>query len=158
MLYFKLYEVNLATNTLTGKTIRVPNGLVINNSVFNHSSSNQLMQATLDIPVFIGGDVNGVLSSAMEILKDLLAQHYRKLPLTALQVWRRYHQQFAHLVPEEPVYHFQLKTENQLIQVSILFYCLTYDQLSIRNQFWHQFFLQAKTNPVLAQALTKVTT
>ncbi len=152
-LYFKIYEVDIESNCLTGRTIRIPNGLVINNSVANYSSSNQLLQVSLSIPVVLGGNLMVVQEAIQLVLHEVLLAHYRKLPLPETLIWKRYHKNLAHLVAEEPIIRWQPQLDKKTVNVVIYFYCLSMDQVYIKNVFWQKLLLRSHEDDVLKQAL-----
>ncbi len=152
-LYFKIYEVDMESNCLTGRTIRIPNGLVINNSVANYSSSNLLLQASLTVPVVLGGDLMAVQEVIGEVLHGVLLERYRKLPLPEAMIWKRYHKNLAHLVSEDPIIRWQPQLDKKTVNVVIYFYCLSMDQVQIKNLFWQKLLLRSHENEILKHAL-----
>ena len=153
LLYFKIYEVDPESNYLTGRTVRIPNGLVINNSVINYSASNQLSQTSIAVPLAFGADLTALQEVIQSVLQAVLLEHYRKLPLPETLIWRRYHKELSHLIAEEPLIRWQPQLDKKLVNVVVHFYCLAMDQLRIKNAFWRQLLLRAQTDENLKKAL-----
>jgi len=76
-LYFSLYEVSeLCFGQLTGRIIRLPNGLITTNPLVNFSDTAHLIEQSfsLDVSLFVVNDE--VVSSFREGVNDIISSHY----------------------------------------------------------------------------------
>ncbi|WP_367607413.1 mechanosensitive ion channel domain-containing protein [Legionella sp. W05-934-2] len=81
VLYFKLLDSNgQHPNRCTGKIIKVPNGLVINNVIKRFSIEQHIIEQYIQCLIPINQDITQIKSEVETIVDDIMDSYLRKLP------------------------------------------------------------------------------
>lgn len=140
LLYFKMYEINsLDKCQITGKTIKVPNGLAITSPVLTFSPETHVANYGFSFFLKWTADLDQVLTVSRDIIKALFEKTYGGLQ--ALDVKKN--RALASLIDLPAKVSANLSKDNpKLIRVTVEYYCRAKDSRLIEEQFLQQ--LQAK--------------
>lgn len=77
ILYITLYEVSEPSSNITGRIIRVPNGLVSNNALINFSQTSHLLEQRFTISVSAENDFVALEQKIKTVVETELSEYYR---------------------------------------------------------------------------------
>lgn len=76
ILYFTLYEVSELGGGVTGRLIRVPNGLITSNPIINYSQTSQLLEQCFTLSVSKNNDFDYLKTFAKTVIDAALTELY----------------------------------------------------------------------------------
>jgi small-conductance mechanosensitive channel len=153
VLYFSLLEVDKeAHNVITGRMIRIPNGLVINNPVVNFSPAHLLEQhfsAIFDKST----DMEAAKAHVKTAVETALQSFYKDKKEYTSHFLQKRSKKIASLIDLNPV--IAMKPRYGIpsgIEVCVRYYCYASDQEAVDHAIWRCLFSQlaADTNIKLA--------
>ncbi len=142
VLYFTLAEVSALTpDRITGRMIRVPNGLISNNALINFSQVSHLLQQSVQMKIKIDEHISIELR-LQEIQKEvdkILQKYYQNKPqycVDYIQKKNKTLQNFISLATNISVTAYS--KDNDILEITINFYCFSKDANELKNQIYIQ--------------------
>lgn len=141
VLYFTLLEIEKGSNNIiTGRVIRIPNGLVINNAVINFSPAHLLEQ---HFTVLFDRKTDLTLAKSMlqEIVDTTLRDFYREKREYTKTFLERRSRTVASMIHLQSVVTTKVKYDVPAgTLLTARYYCYANDQESIEEQMWEKLF------------------
>ncbi len=139
-MYFKVYETKrLDQHHATGRTLRIPNGLLINNPILTITPETSLMQYQLTYALAFDGDVAGALTKTQGVIDEIIqnyAQSHPNYNPTALAAKNKI---FAKMIDLTPSVTVKISAEKEkFLTILTEFYCYPADFDEIEKAFWAQ--------------------
>jgi len=136
-LHFKLYETTaLGRNQATGKTIKIPNGLIITNPITIFSDSSHLVLRKISYAVTIDQKLIDIVNTARNTIASLLDEKYKDNPAFSIKVIAKKNKALANMIDMEPVVEIQpFSDKEKLITIQTSFYCYPDDARLLEQQF-----------------------
>jgi len=146
-LYFSLYETrSSASVNATGRTIRIPNSLVITTPLVNYSSSSNLIQYQLDVIVTAESNLEKAEVLVSSTLNAILKKHYHNNSAYNLDAIKRNNRWLAEMMSLEVSTSASPRQEKPFgILIRASYYCFPKDQPVIERAFWSAFFKKLKS-------------
>jgi small-conductance mechanosensitive channel len=151
VLYFTLNETS--QNSLSrpsGRTFRIPNGLVITNPVVNYSQNLNILEASFSLIITHDSDLNLAHTLLLDTVKLVLNQYFKNR--------NEYHSnyiikrnQFAQTLLESDVSVMinLIYDEPASVELKACFYAYSKDHCEIRNQITQNILEALKTKPTI---------
>lgn len=137
-MYFKLYEtVAIDQKKATGRTIKIPNSLVMTAPLVNFSPESNLcfyqfmVNCRPDAP--LADQVKLVLDAIVGIIENIYQDHpgYKKMYVKA------HNRELSHLIDLQPSATLATHAEKENpLRITVHFYCFSKDYAEISQQFW----------------------
>lgn len=141
-LYFRLYEADeLSISYSSGKSIKIPNGLVITTPVTSYSIDNNLCRYTISASIELNKNLESSAAALKEIIQEILDQQYkddRHYSIAYVRAHSRILSQHINLEPSVKKLITDTQTNGVCIKTS--FYCFPKDYKDIENAYWSQLF------------------
>lgn len=138
LMYFKLYETtDLELAQATGKTIKIPNSLVITQPIKTFSTENclQLCSQTLFLPT--GKAPKEFQEEALTTIKSLLSARYDNTTAYTKASLKRKNRALAQLIDLTPTVQFNLSSDNkEPPALMIQFYCYPGDIKQLKQELY----------------------
>lgn len=143
LMYFKLYETtDLELGQATGKTIKIPNSLVITQPVKTFSAENCLLLCSQKL--FLPTDKNpqAFQQQAQETIQSLLGERYKNTTAYTKGSLRRKNRALAQLIDLVPTTQLSFSSDNkEQPEITIQFYCYPSDVKQLKQALY--FALQS---------------
>lgn len=129
LMYFKLYETtDLELSQATGKTIKVPNALIITQPIKTFSSENCLLLRSQKFFLPKGREANEFRQHVLDKTQALLEEHYGKMTAYTNGSLRKKNRSLSQLISLKPTAEFNLMPEKQeQPELTVQFYCYPND-------------------------------
>lgn len=138
-LHFKLYETTgLDQPQATGKTIIIPNGLVIQTSVITFTPESNLKLYQLKFTANAKEDSNAIQSIAQKTINVVMNTHYEKNSDFKASAIKKRNKRLSQLIQLQPQVIKQVGLQKDT-KFTVEYYAYPKDYHSIDNQFWLQF-------------------
>ena len=137
-MYFKLYEtVSIDQKQATGRTIRIPNSLVMTSPLVNFSPDSNLCLYQFMVNCKPDKSLAGQLKLALETIIAIIDSTYKDHPCYKKKYVKAHNRELSHLINLQPsaTLATHSEKENQL-RITIQFYCFSEDYPQISQQFW----------------------
>lgn len=152
-MYFKLYEVkSLESHVATGRTLRIPNGLIIANPVVICTPEMNLLQYQLKIPLLIKNYHEEMVAQVEEIARKVISEHHaRQVNKPKLQAFEsnKMLSTWIHLEPKIKVLISAEKVDEMMILID--YYAYPNDASIIQQTFWKTLLAQKILTPPCEQ-------
>ena len=137
-MYFKIYEtVSIEQKQATGRTIKIPNNLIITAPILNLSPESNLCLYKLSLNENANTPLKEQLKKAEEVITHILNATYRENPCYRLDYLRSHNRELASLMDLQPVIYLLPSAEKTNdLKIIIQFYCFSRDYYHIAQQFW----------------------
>lgn len=137
-LYFTLTEVSSSIiGDVTGRVIRIPNGLVTNNAIINMSQTSHLLEQYITIIFSPTSPVDKTIDLVQKTIDKILHERYKDKKEYSVVYLRKRNKQLAD--------HISLATKISIhpkhdkpsgTELKIRFYCFSLDAEEIQQQIW----------------------
>lgn len=143
LLYITLYEVSERNNGyVTGRIIRIPNGLLSNHTLINMSQSSHLLEQKLEILLHYDSDLELALFTIKGIIDEVIAHFYKNKSEYSSEYFKRKHgNRLASLV--ELKSHISINQHidgTSGIGLTCYYYCFSSDNYLVTQAIWIQLF------------------
>lgn len=148
MLGFKLLETKeLGDGIATGKTIKVPNGLIITNPIFIFPSEKTLMLQKIEWQVDMINDGLKVAYNVENAIKRIIHEKYATDPSYSIKAVKKNNKMLSTLIDLDPHVDIRLIPDKQdKMMLVISFYCYPKDRALIEKDL-----VMLKLTPLAAQ-------
>lgn len=138
-LHFKLYETTgLDQPQATGKTIIIPNGIVIQTPVITFTPENNLKFYQLNFNASAKEQSNQIQSIAQQIIDEVINTHYQKNLDFKASTLKKRNKNLSNLIKLQPNVIMEIGLQKDT-KFTVHYYAYAKDHQSINNQFWLQF-------------------
>lgn len=136
MMYFRIYEtVSIDQKQATGRTIKIPNSLVITAPVVNFSPDSNLYLYRILIKA--NEDIESHLNAVEKIITTILNENYADNPCYQNTYLKSHNRDLSSLVDLKPLIYLVPPVEHDdVLQIAAQFYCFPRDYHSILRVFW----------------------
>ncbi len=146
ILYFSIYEVSDESQQhITGRVIRIPNGLVANNALINFSQTSNLLEQKLKIIISLESDVEQSIQTLTSVVDDVLAAFYHEKRQFSMDYLRRKHKGLAARITLSTSVNLQLTYDKSAgIELTASYYCFSGDSNQIQQKIWQKILQASK--------------
>lgn len=147
ILYFGLSEVREhSNNTVTGKVIKIPNGLLITNPIVNYSTVTRPIKQRLSIIVTKESNSDATRELLKQLIDTIIAEYYKDNRQFDSKRFKKDSPNLARAMELGTVVTMQPKqTVPTGLEVTANYYCFARDQETIEQEIWHQLLAILKT-------------
>jgi len=151
MLYFTLAEVSSGvSHEVTGRVIRVPNGLVANNALINFSQTAHLLEQVFDIIIARDSDHEFAMRFLEDIINSQIKPCYKDRKEYSLEFLRKQHKEVADRMSLDVKVTLQPVLDKSLeIHLLAKYYCFSSDAEKLQQAIWKKFLSAAKDEPAI---------
>jgi len=137
-MYFKIYEtLSVEQVQATGRTIKIPNSLVITAPIINFSPKSNLCLYKL----LLNGEEGTLLKEQLKVAEDaittILDETYAENPRYRCAYLKSHNRELSSLMDLQPVIYLMPPTDKSNdLKIVVQFYCFSRDYYHIAQQFW----------------------
>ncbi|MES2204142.1 MAG: mechanosensitive ion channel domain-containing protein [Pseudomonadota bacterium] len=137
-MYFTIYETMSVEQTqATGRTIKVPNNLIITAPLINFSPRSNLCLYKILLNEKANTPLTEQLKFAEETIANILNDTYAENPCYRLAYLKSHNRELASLMDLHPAVYLVPPTDKTNdLKISVQFYCFSRDYYHIAQQFW----------------------
>lgn len=137
-MYFTIYEtVSVEQVQATGRTIKIPNNLIITAPLINFSPRRNLSLYKILLSAKEGVSLTEQLKSAEETIVKILDDTYLENPCYRLAYVKSHNRHLASLIDLQPTVYLSPPTDKcNDLKINVQFYCFSADYYHIAQQFW----------------------
>lgn len=150
LMYFKLFETtDLELGQATGKTIKIPNSLVITQPIKTFSAENCLLLCSQKFSLPADKQPDEFRQLALEAIQSLLDEHYGSTTAYSKTSLKRKKRSLAQLIDLRPTAKFKPSGDNkEQPELIIEFYCFPDDIKQFKEDLY--FALQSSKKSVMS--------
>jgi small-conductance mechanosensitive channel len=152
VLYFSLAEVSDGVHgDITGRIIRVPNGLVSNNALINFSQTSHLLEQKFSVIITQDSDVESSIQFVEHLVNEVIARVYSgKKEYSREYLGRRNKNLLAKMNLHAKV-SITLKVDKPSgVELTARYHCFSQDAESIQQAIWINFLKLVKKQDAFA--------
>lgn len=148
VLYFEITEVDAKYNTvLTGKIIKIPNGLLTNNPLINYSQTSHLLEQHIQIIITLESDIEQSEMLFKNIIDTALVNFYSNKKEYSLEYIKKRNKHLIHNIHLGTVLTIKPhQTHPAGIEITARYYCFSSDHEKIEQIIWHELFKKLRLN------------
>ncbi len=137
-MYFTIYEtLSLEQMQATGRTIKVPNNLVITAPLINFSPKSNLCLYKILLSESKGALLENQLKLVEKTITHILDETYLENPCYRLAYLKSHNRELASLMDLQPVVYLVPPVDkSDDLKIAVQFYCFSRDYYHIAQQFW----------------------
>lgn len=137
-MYFTIYEtMSVEQVQATGRTIKVPNNLIITAPLINFSPRSNLCLYKILLNEKKETPLKAQLKTVEEIITQILDDTYAENPCYRLAYLKSHNRELASLMDLQPAVYLVPPTDKSNdLKISVQFYCFSRDYYHIAQQFW----------------------
>jgi hypothetical protein len=138
LLYFTLFEVSDSlSGQITGRMIRIPNGLICNTPLINYSQTQQLLERHFSLSISVNNDIELVIERLFHITKNTLTTFYQDRPEYTNFFLSKQNKTLSHRVSLDPDISINSNAHDKnTFEVVTRYYCFLQDFESIQKTIW----------------------
>jgi small-conductance mechanosensitive channel len=135
---FRLYEtVSIDKKYATGRTIKIPNSLIITSPVVNFSPDSNLSLHKFFIQCKDERTLAGQLKQVLETIVTIIHHTYKDNPCYKKAYVKSHNRELSHLIDLEPKVFLEQWVDKEVhLRIVVQFYCFSQDHEQIAQQFW----------------------
>ena len=147
MLYVMLDEVSDSSGNISGRVIRIPNGLISNNPIINFSQTTHLFEQCITLLFSSNNDFIALKEKIKAVVDDVLAEIYQESCEFSIDLDKRSKQSPDRMRLGAKVV-LQSKSENlSTMQLAIRYYCFSRDAEKIKESVLLALLKNIKNEP-----------
>lgn len=148
-LYFTISEMSSVTdNHITGRLVKVPNGLVTTNAVINHSQTSYLLKMQISAIFSPQSDITQAKNLFLHTIENVLYEFCKDHPEYTEEYILRKHRHMEDLSYLKPVINLKAKFEKPSgILMQVNYFCYAKDQDTLEKLMWENLFNALKKHP-----------
>lgn len=148
VLYFEITEVDAKYNTvLTGKIIKIPNGLLTNNPLINYSQTSHLLEQHIQIIITLESDIEQSEILFKTIIDTALVNFYSNKKEYSLEYIKKRNKHLIHNINLGTVLTIKPHQIQPVgIEITARYYCFASDHEKIEQIIWHELFKKLRHN------------
>lgn len=137
-MYFKIYEtMSVEQIQATGRTIKIPNNLVITAPLINFSPGSNLCLYKILLNERTETSLADQLKVAEETITQILDETYVENPCYRLAYLKSHNRELASLMDLQPAIYLVPSTDKSNdLKIAVQFYCFSRDYYHIAQKFW----------------------
>lgn len=145
-LYFSLVEVSDQEHVnVTGRVIRVPNGLVIHHPLINFSQTSHLLEQVFPIMVTFNSNVEQAIELLKSIVNQTVTTYYQDNKEFCTKHLMKNHKYLASRINLEAKVCIHVRTSAPLgIELTTRYYCFAQDTHKIQQTIWTSLLTKLK--------------
>jgi small-conductance mechanosensitive channel len=138
VLYFSLSEVSEGINgDITGRIIRVPNGLAANNAIINFSQTSHLLEQKFTITITQDSEIESAITFMNKLVNATILEIYKEKKEFTVEYLSRWNKDLAHRMNLEAKVSIQPKLDKPSgVEVITRYYCFSQDAEKIQQKIW----------------------
>lgn len=153
ILYVMLYEVTDANGDISGRVIRVPNGLVSTNPIINFSQTTNLFEQYVSLLFSSDNDFDSLKEKVRVVIDAVLMETYKDRQEYSLDYLSRRSRQLQDRVKLTARVSLQPKSENlSVVQMTVRYYCFSRDAEKIQEAILLALLKTVKSDPAIKLA------
>lgn len=153
ILYFTLYEVSDTSGNITGRVIRVPNGLTSNNALVNYSQTSHVLEQCFTLLVTRDNDFDYLKLTLKTVVDDLLAEFYKSQSEFTADYLSKSSKQLLSRIQLGVNISLQPKTDNlSSLELVTHYFCFSQDAEKIRERVLLAFLSVIKNDSKIKMA------
>ncbi len=138
MLYFTLAEISEGRNgDITGRVIRIPNGLVANNALVNYSQTSHLLEHVFSIIIVQDCEPEYAIEFLSKLVNEVIAEFYKGKKEYSMEYLKKHHKYLMARINLEARVTIHPKLDKPTgIELTTHFYCFSQDGERIQQEIW----------------------
>lgn len=153
ILYVMLYEVTDANGDISGRIIRVPNGLVSTNPIINFSQTSNLFEQYVTVLFSSDNDFMALKEKVKMLVDAVLMETYKDRQEYSLDYLSKRSRQLPNRVRLTARVSLQPKADNlSTVQMTVRYYCFSRDAEKIQEAILLSLLKSIKGDPVVKLA------
>lgn len=153
ILYVMLYEVTDANGDISGRIIRVPNGLVSTNPIINFSQTSNLFEQYVTVLFSSDNDFMALKEKVKALVDAVLTETYKDRQEYSLDYLSKRSRQLPNRVRLTARVSLQPKADNlSTVQMTVRYYCFSRDAEKIQEAILLSLLKSIKGDPVVKLA------
>lgn len=151
--YVSLYEVADESGNVTGRVIRIPNGLTTNNAIINFSQSSHLLEQRFSLLVSGNNDFIFLKQQVKSIVENVLAEYYQNKREFSADYISRHNKELSARIRLGVSVLLQPKEDNlETVNVLMRYFCFSNDAEKIREKVLLAFLKVTKNDNTIQLA------
>ena len=153
ILYVMLYEVTDANGDISGRIIRVPNGLVSTNPIINFSQTSNLFEQYVTVLFSSDNDFMALKEKVKALVDAVLTETYKDRQEYSLDYLSKRSRQLPNRVRLTARVSLQPKADNlSTVQMTVRYYCFSRDAEKIQEAILLSLLKSIKGDPAVKLA------
>lgn len=146
ILYITLFEVSEGFNgNISGRVIRVPNGLVSTNALINFSQASQLFEQRFSLVITQESCIDDAINFVRDKVNEVVADFYKGNKEFSLDYFAKYSKQLAKHLNLETKIVIRAKLDKPTgIELNVSYYCLSPDADKLQHKIWMELLESIK--------------
>ncbi len=142
IMYFRLYETpSIDQKCATGRTIKIPNSVVITSPVVNFSPDSNLCLHKFFIECKNQDVLAEQMKRALETILGIINLTYKDNFRYQKSYVKAQNPELSHLIDLRPKVYFEQSVDKEVhLRIIVQYYCFSQDYEQIAQQFWLNFF------------------
>ncbi len=138
IIYFKLYETtSIDQKKATGRTIKIPNHIVITSAVVNFSPDSNLCLHKIYLDYIDDQSLKNQLEKPYKVIKDVIEEVYKNNICYQHSYVKSHNRELSRLINLQPTVSLEQFVEKELhLRILVQLYCFSKDYSEILEQFW----------------------
>jgi len=145
-LFFKIYEADeIGIRQTTGKSIKIPNGLIITKPIITYSPDTNLCRYKTECLIPYDSDLNPIKDLFAKAISEVLHDCYKDDKTYCHRYIKDHNKELAKLIDLHPKVRAEPAGEGEKgIKISIIFFCYPINHRDIEQDFWTKIFALQK--------------
>jgi small-conductance mechanosensitive channel len=142
LLYFTLQETGASSDErITGKVIRIPNGLITNTPLINLSQTDNLLEQSLSLIVPLNSNLPKSINAFTEVIDNFLSIFYKdNQNFCAQSANKTYKKNRLHIDLKARISMQLQQKDPKGVKLTAHYYCFSYDTEEVRRGLWMNLF------------------
>lgn len=151
VLYFSLFEVSdRRSGSITGRVIRVPNGLVANNALINFSQTSRLLEQVFKIVVTPESSIEHAIDFISTLVNQVVAEFYQGQKKFSSEYLVKHHKALVGFINLEAKVCIQPKQDKPNgVELVTHYYCFSQDAEQIQQKIWLRLLVALEKEPLI---------
>lgn len=151
VLYFSMFEVSDRRNgSITGRVIRIPNGLVANNALINFSQTSRILEQTFTIIITTDSNLEYSIQFLSDLVNEVVTEFYKGKKKFSKEYLVKNHKPLAALINlEAKVYISPKLTQPTGVELVTHYYCFSQDCEQIQQKIWLRLLTRIDAEPLI---------
>jgi small-conductance mechanosensitive channel len=135
--YFTLSEVSDTSNEMTGRVIRIPNGLVANNPLINFSQASHFLRQQFSVVITQDSNIEKAIRILSELVTEIINLQYKHKVEFSIDHLKKHHRHSHEHVKMTTKVNIKPKLDKPTgVELSVRYYCPANDFEDIQQRIW----------------------
>jgi small-conductance mechanosensitive channel len=146
-LFFKIYEADeIGIRQTTGKSIKIPNGLIITKPIVTYSPDTNLCRYKTECVIPYDSELNIIKDLFAKAINEVLHDCYKDDKTYCYRYIKDHNKELAKLIDLTPKVRAEPAIEGDKgIKITVVFFCYPINHRDIEQDFWGKIFSLQKS-------------